>query len=90
MIEYEVIKPLWRCNKRELLTGSVTFILSLIVGVEIGLLAGVVTDIAFVVQRAARPGLSINKTNVRFYETTQHFQQNLSFVDYFQHPICAG
>lgn len=67
MIEYEVVKPLWRCNKRELLTGSVTFILSLIVGVEMGLLAGVVTDVAFVVQRAARPGLSINKTNVRFH-----------------------
>ncbi|XP_037034346.1 sodium-independent sulfate anion transporter-like [Bradysia coprophila] len=63
MIEYEVVKPLWRCNKRELLTGSVTFILSLIVGVEFGLLAGVLTDVAFVVQRAARPGLSINKTN---------------------------
>lgn len=72
MIEYEVVKPLWRCNKRELLPGAVTFILSLIVGVEIGLLAGVLTDIAFVVQRTARPGLSINKTHViillDFYE----------------------
>lgn len=66
MIEYEVVKPLWRCNKRELLPGAVTFILSLIVGVEIGLLGGVLTDIAFVVQRTARPGLSINKTHVSF------------------------
>ncbi|KAJ6643611.1 Sodium-independent sulfate anion transporter [Pseudolycoriella hygida] len=61
MIEYEVVKPLWRCNKRELLPGAVTFIVSLIVGVEIGLLGGVLTDIAFVVQRTARPGLSINQ-----------------------------
>lgn len=66
MIEYEVLKPLWRCNKRELLPGAVTFTLSLIVGVEIGLLGGVLTDIAFVVQRTARPGLSINKTHVRY------------------------
>lgn len=65
MIEYEVVKPLWRCNKRELLPGAVTFILSLIFGVEIGLLGGVLTDIAFVVQRTARPGLSIHKTFVR-------------------------
>lgn len=69
MIEYEVVKPLWRCNKRELLPGAVTFILSLVVGVEIGLLAGVLTDVAFVLQRTARPRLTIDKTIVRIWCT---------------------
>lgn len=64
MIEYEVVPPLWRCSRRELLPGAVTFILSLTVGVEIGLLAGVCTDLAFVIQRTARPVLSIEKCNV--------------------------
>ncbi|XP_055638948.1 sodium-independent sulfate anion transporter isoform X2 [Toxorhynchites rutilus septentrionalis] len=59
MIEYEVIRPLWRCNKRELIPGAVTFVLSLGVGVELGLLAGVLADLAFVVYRTARPMLSV-------------------------------
>lgn len=49
MIEYEVVKPLWRCSKRELLTVGLTLILSLCIGVEIGLLSGVFLDVAFVV-----------------------------------------
>jgi len=61
MIEYEIIPALWRCSRRELLPGAITFILSLWMGVEIGLLAGVAVDVAFLVQRAARPKLLVEK-----------------------------
>lgn len=64
MIEYEVIRPLWRCSRRELLPGAVTFILSLWIGVELGLLAGVATDLAFLVHRAARPTLAVERCTV--------------------------
>lgn len=60
MIEYEVVKPLWRCSRRELLTVSLTLILSLCVGVEIGLLSGVFLDVAFLVHRTARPVLTFD------------------------------
>ncbi|XP_037907919.1 sodium-independent sulfate anion transporter isoform X2 [Hermetia illucens] len=62
MIEYEVVKPLWKCSRRELLPGAVTFILSLCLGVEIGLSAGVATDLAFLIHRSARPILSVAKS----------------------------
>uniref|UniRef100_A0A1I8M775 Sodium-independent sulfate anion transporter n=1 Tax=Musca domestica TaxID=7370 RepID=A0A1I8M775_MUSDO len=61
MIEFEVIKPLWRCSRRELLPGAITFVVSLAVGVEIGLLLGVGADVAFLVYRVARPVLTVNK-----------------------------
>ncbi|XP_030372597.1 sodium-independent sulfate anion transporter isoform X1 [Scaptodrosophila lebanonensis] len=61
MIEFEVIRPLWRCSRRELLPGAITFVMSLGVGVEIGLLLGVGADVAFLVYRAARPVLSVSK-----------------------------
>ena len=44
----------------ELFTVFLTLILSLLVGVEIGLLSGVCLDIAFVLQRTARPVLSFD------------------------------
>ncbi|XP_060653842.1 sodium-independent sulfate anion transporter isoform X1 [Drosophila nasuta] len=61
MIEFEVIRPLWRCSRRELLPGAITFVMSLAIGVEIGLLLGVGADVAFLVYRAARPVLSVSK-----------------------------
>ncbi|KAH8268731.1 hypothetical protein KR018_000028 [Drosophila ironensis] len=65
MIEFEVIRPLWRCSRRELLPGAITFVMSLAVGVEIGLLLGVGADVAFLVYRAARPVLSVSKLQTR-------------------------
>lgn len=64
MIEYEVIKPLWKCSRRELLTVSVTLILSLCIGVEIGLLSGVFLDVGFLVHRTARPTLTFDRSTV--------------------------
>ncbi|XP_067647088.1 sodium-independent sulfate anion transporter isoform X2 [Eurosta solidaginis] len=61
MIEFEVIKPLWRCSRRELLPGAITFVISLAVGVELGLLLGVGVDVAYLVYRAARPALAVSK-----------------------------
>ena len=68
MIEYEVLRPLWRCSRRELLTVSLTLILSLCIGVEIGLLAGVATDVAFLVHRTARPALTVERSMVSLFE----------------------
>lgn len=42
------------------MTVFLTLILSLLVGVEIGLLSGVFLDVAFVIQRTARPVLSFS------------------------------
>lgn len=62
MIEYEVVKPLWRCSKRELLTVSLTLILSLCVGVEVGLISGVFLDVAFVVSSSIKVfAMTLNK-----------------------------
>ncbi|XP_039965088.1 sodium-independent sulfate anion transporter isoform X2 [Bactrocera tryoni] len=61
MIEFEVVKPLWRCSRRELLPGAITFVVSLAIGVELGLLLGVGVDVAYLVYRAARPALTVSK-----------------------------
>lgn len=66
MIEYEVVRPLWRCSRRELITVTLTLVISLLIGVELGLLAGVATDVAFLVHRAARPTLVVEKVSVSF------------------------
>lgn len=67
-ISFKVVKPLWRCSRRELLPGAITFVVSLAMGVELGLLLGVGVDVSYLVYRAARPALTVSKLRVHFID----------------------
>ncbi|GBP82785.1 Sodium-independent sulfate anion transporter [Eumeta japonica] len=57
MIEYEVVKPMWRSRRADLVPALATFALCLMVGVELGIVAGVVTNILLLLYPSARPQL---------------------------------
>ncbi|XP_069683415.1 sodium-independent sulfate anion transporter-like isoform X2 [Periplaneta americana] len=59
MVDWEILLPLWRSNKRDLLLVVVTFVSCLMLGVEIGLLMGVLTNTFFLLYAWARPTISI-------------------------------
>ncbi|KPJ15655.1 Sodium-independent sulfate anion transporter [Papilio machaon] len=44
MIEYEVVKPMWRSRRADLMPAFATFAICLVVGVELGIVAGVVLN----------------------------------------------
>lgn len=57
MIEYEVVKPMWRSRRADLVPAFATFIVCLIVGVELGILAGVALNVVLLLYPSARPQL---------------------------------
>ncbi|KAL1497197.1 hypothetical protein ABEB36_008194 [Hypothenemus hampei] len=61
MIEYEVVKPMWRSSKKDLLSAFATFICCLVIGVEYGILVGVAINIIFLLYPSARPGVHVEK-----------------------------
>ncbi|XP_054285137.1 sodium-independent sulfate anion transporter-like [Macrosteles quadrilineatus] len=61
MIEYEVVKPMWRSSKKDLIPTIATFLLCLILGVEYGILVGVGVNIVLLIYPSARPYLHIEK-----------------------------
>ncbi|XP_050298002.1 sodium-independent sulfate anion transporter [Anthonomus grandis grandis] len=61
MIEYEVVKPMWRSSKKDLLSAFATFVFCLIIGVEYGILVGVSINIMFLLYPSARPGVHVEK-----------------------------
>ncbi|XP_039275801.1 sodium-independent sulfate anion transporter [Nilaparvata lugens] len=71
MIEYEVVKPMWRSSRKDLIPTIATFILCLSVGVEIGILIGVGVNIVLLIYPSARPSLNVEKT------LTSHGQEYL-------------
>lgn len=65
MIEYEVVKPMWRSRRADLLPAFATFAICLIVGVELGILAGVVVNVAILLYPSARPQITLEKSSTR-------------------------
>ncbi|XP_066587801.1 sodium-independent sulfate anion transporter-like isoform X2 [Prorops nasuta] len=63
MMEISILKPMWKCSKRDLIPGFVTFLACLFAGVELGILIGVIVDLAIVIYFNARPTIYIEYRN---------------------------
>ncbi|XP_001607795.1 sodium-independent sulfate anion transporter [Nasonia vitripennis] len=61
MIEYEVVKLMWRSSKKDLIPMFATFFLCLVIGVEYGIVAGVGINLVFLLYPSARPQVHVEK-----------------------------
>lgn len=64
MIEYEVVKLMWKSSKKDLIPMFVTFSFCLVIGVEYGILLGVGINLMFLLYPSARPTVYIDKRTV--------------------------
>lgn len=62
MIEYEIVKPMWRSSRKDLIPAFATFLLCLTLGVEYGILVGVGVNIILLLYPSARPSLHVEKS----------------------------
>jgi sodium-independent sulfate anion transporter 11 len=67
MIEYEVVKPMWRSSKKDLIATCATFVFCLAIGVEYGILVGVGINIMFLLYPSARPSVYVEKMKVQHW-----------------------
>lgn len=85
MIEYEVLKPMWRSSKKDLVSAFATFIFCLIIGVEFGILIGVAINIVFLLYPSARPSVHVDKAKVSGLKCTRvEFKFFSGFSDKFR------
>ncbi|XP_014213655.1 sodium-independent sulfate anion transporter [Copidosoma floridanum] len=61
MIEYEVVKLMWRSSKKDLIPTFATFLLCLVIGVEYGIVAGVGINLVLLLYPSARPQVHVEK-----------------------------
>ncbi|XP_045476525.1 sodium-independent sulfate anion transporter-like [Harmonia axyridis] len=66
MIEYEVVKPMWRSSKKDLVSTFATFFFCLIVGVEYGILVGVAINIVFLLYPSVRPTVHVETKTTNY------------------------
>ncbi|XP_029039363.1 sodium-independent sulfate anion transporter-like [Osmia bicornis bicornis] len=63
MVEVQILRPIWKCSKRDLIPTFATFFACLFAGVEIGILIGVTIDLAILIYFNARPTIYIEYRN---------------------------
>ncbi|XP_026282285.1 sodium-independent sulfate anion transporter-like isoform X1 [Frankliniella occidentalis] len=68
LVDFGILKPLWRNSKRSLLVTVLTFAACLGMGVEAGLLLGVSLDLAHLVYLWARPPITVQLCKARWGE----------------------
>ncbi|KAI4501430.1 hypothetical protein M0802_003307 [Mischocyttarus mexicanus] len=61
MVEFHVIKPMWRTKKIDLVPAIVTFLCCLFVRLELGIVIGIGVNLLFLLYASARPSLRVQK-----------------------------
>ncbi|KAL1116100.1 hypothetical protein AAG570_005595 [Ranatra chinensis] len=61
MVEFHVVKPIWRTNKMDLIPAAATFISCLLIRLELGIVIGIGTNVLFLLYASARPSVHVEK-----------------------------
>ena len=85
LIDLSGIKNTWSFNRADALTLAVTFATVLAVGVEAGLLAGMVLSVALLLQRTSKPHIAV----VGRVGDSEHFR-NVKRFEVKTNPCCLG
>ncbi|EZA56467.1 Sodium-independent sulfate anion transporter [Ooceraea biroi] len=69
MVEFQVVKPMWRSKKIDLIPAVVTFLCCLFIRLELGIVIGIGINLLFLLYATARPTLRVHKaTSISGYE----------------------
>lgn len=61
MVEFHVVKPMWKTKKIDLIPAAATFVSSLLIRLEVGILVGVSINVLFLLYSSARPTVHVDK-----------------------------
>lgn len=61
MVEFHVIKPIWKTKKIDLIPAVATFLTCLFYRLEMGILVGIGTNVLFLLYASARPSVQVEK-----------------------------
>ncbi|RZF48868.1 hypothetical protein LSTR_LSTR003248 [Laodelphax striatellus] len=61
MVEFHVVKPIWRTNKMDLIPAAATFLSCLLYRLELGIVIGIGINVLFLLYASARPTMHVEK-----------------------------
>ncbi|KAF5285567.1 hypothetical protein FQR65_LT13201 [Abscondita terminalis] len=94
MIEYEIVKPMWKSNKKDVIPAFATFILCLIIGVEYGIVLGVGINMVFLLYPSARPTIqcenAMSSDGVEYILVTPGSSLYFPGIEFIKSSICKA
>ncbi|XP_044731461.1 sodium-independent sulfate anion transporter-like [Chrysoperla carnea] len=63
MVEFHVVKPIWRSKKVDLIPAVATFLSCLFIRLELGIVIGITINVIFLLYASARPSVRVEKMN---------------------------
>ncbi|XP_025414035.1 sodium-independent sulfate anion transporter-like isoform X2 [Sipha flava] len=66
MVELHVVKPMWRTKKIDLIPAFATFLCSLLIRLEIGIVVGIAINVIILLYTLARPSVHVEKQQSEF------------------------
>ncbi|XP_057785003.1 probable sulfate transporter 4.2 [Salvia miltiorrhiza] len=81
LVDYDEATFLWRVDKRDFLLWTITFIFTLFLGIEIGVLLGVGVSLAFVIHESANPHIAVlgRLPGTTVYRNTQQYPEAYTY-----------
>ncbi|KAE9537594.1 hypothetical protein AGLY_006617 [Aphis glycines] len=64
MVELQVVKPMWRTKKIDLIPAFATFLCSLLIRLEVGIVVGIAINVIILLYTLARPSIHVEKQKV--------------------------
>uniref|UniRef100_A0A0A9Z2J6 Sodium-independent sulfate anion transporter n=1 Tax=Lygus hesperus TaxID=30085 RepID=A0A0A9Z2J6_LYGHE len=94
MVEFHVVKPIWRTNKMDLIPAVATFFSCLLIRLELGIVIGISTNVLFLLYASARPSVQVEKQACswggEFLVITPDRSLVFPSVEYVRNMICKA
>ncbi|XP_042018343.1 probable sulfate transporter 4.2 [Salvia splendens] len=81
LVDYDEATFLWRVDKRDFILWTITFIFTLFLGIEIGVLLGVGVSLAFVIHESANPHIAVlgRLPGTTVYRNTEQYPEAYTY-----------
>ncbi|CAN6442495.1 unnamed protein product [Victoria cruziana] len=81
LVDYEEAILLWHINKKDFLLWTIACLVTLFLGIEIGVLVGVVVSLAFVIHESANPHIAVlgRLPGTTIYRNVQQYPESYTY-----------
>ncbi|XP_020585462.1 probable sulfate transporter 4.2 isoform X2 [Phalaenopsis equestris] len=82
LVDYEEAMFLWRVEKKDFLLWTITCVMTLFLGIEIGVLVGVSSSLAFVIHESANPHIAVlgRLPGTTVYRTIEQYPEAYVYI----------
>ncbi len=83
LVDYKLAINLWKTDRRDFMTLMTTFIITMTLGIQVGVAAGVILSIALLIYRTSKPHVAVlgQLPETRYFRNITRFEHAIQYPD---------